>query len=258
MGTAAAVVGGSIISGALGARGAEKAAGISAAGQREAAQIAAQQQAQTRADLSPFRQAGVTALGQLGGFGQSRVDPSQFLPQEQLQRFDPSQVGQFIDPGFQFRQQEQERAIGRQSAGMGKFLSGNRLEEILKRSGELASQEYGQAFGRAVTTQQLESQRQQAQFGQGLSRFGIAQGQESDYLTRLQNLASGGQAAAGLTGQFGAQAAGMGAQAATQAANAQAAAQLAQSQALQGTMGNIAMFAGQGGFQQPVRQFTAV
>jgi hypothetical protein len=194
----------------------------------------------------------------LAGFGQSQVDPSQFLPQGQQQAFDPSQVNQFIDPGFQFRQQEQLGALNKQSAGMGKFLSGNRLEGILQRSGDLASQEYGQAFGRAVTSNQLQNQAQAAQFGQGVSRFGIAQGQESDYLTRLQNLASGGQAAAGLTGQFGAQAAGQGAQAATQAANAQAAAQIARTQALQGTMGNIAMFAGQGGFQQPVRQFTAV
>lgn len=243
MGTAAAVVGGSVVSGLIGANAAGDAADTASAAQRYAADIGNEQFQQTREDLSPYRDQGASALTRLAGFGESRVNPNEFIPGEQ----DPFNFE--LSPGYQFRKSEQDNAINRNAAGLGKFLSGNRLEEIMQRSGNLASQEFGDAFNRNQVVQQ-------GQFQRGLSRFATAQGQESDYLNRLQNLAGIGLGAATRTGQFGAKNASTAANAAVQSAQAQGAAQIAGANAIQGAVGDISMFAGMGGFNQPVRNFT--
>ena len=88
--------------------------------------------------------------------------------------FDMSQ-----DPGVRFRQQEQERAINRNMAGMGKTFSGNRLEELMSRSGDLASQEYAAAEGRNVRNYELERQAEQESYGRGLSAYDIQRQNEA-------------------------------------------------------------------------------
>jgi len=74
------------------------------------------------------------------------------------------------DPGVRFRQQEQERAINR-NFSRGGLLSGNRLEEIMKRSGELASQEYAAADARNVRDYDIARQREETGYGRDLTAF---------------------------------------------------------------------------------------
>lgn len=85
-------------------------------------------------------------------------------------------LGQFGDPSYDFRLAEQERALNRNMAGMGKFQSGARLDEIMRRSGEMASQEYGNSFNRANQMAQM-GYGAQSQVGNALMQGGIAQGQ---------------------------------------------------------------------------------
>ena len=137
-----ALVGGTIASGLIGAYGAGKAADITAGASDRATAEGARQYDLTRADYAPFLEAGTTAVGELGGYGTSRVLEGDYIPASQVPTFDPN-IDVTQDPGYLFRQQEQERMLKRQYGGMGQLLSGNRLEGIMQRSGDLASQEYG-------------------------------------------------------------------------------------------------------------------
>lgn len=52
------------------------------------------------------------------------------------------------DPGYAFRQTEDQKAIERSAAARGGLLSGSALKAIQNRSQDLASQEYGNAYNR--------------------------------------------------------------------------------------------------------------
>jgi hypothetical protein len=99
---------------------------------------------------------------------QAAMDPSQYgfsAPngQELLAR----------DPGYQFRQDEARKAIEGSAAARGDLLSGQNLKALQSRSQDLASQEYGQAYGRALGENQLR-------YGRGLTQT------QEDYQRQLQ------------------------------------------------------------------------
>jgi len=235
------------------------------------------------------------ALNQLADYGRSRVDAggipefnvdgtvSSFGRGSRQNQYDPNfDINR--DPGVQFRQQEQERAINRNMAGMGKFQSGNRMEELLKRSGELASQEYGQAYGRnvqdfglrsGVNTEnygrdtgeyQLRRGEEDARYGRGTTQYnadaareaalyGRQYGQEGDYLNRLAALSNIGQSATNATTAAGtANAANVG-NLTMQGANTQAAAQLGQGAAWQNAIGQGAQLYGMYGGGNPLPSY---
>ena len=85
------------------------------------------------APLQPFVQAGTTAVEALGGG---------------LERF-------MNDPAFQFRLAEGQKAIERSAAARGGLVSGRTLKDVTRFSQGLASEEFGQAFNRALATSQL-------------------------------------------------------------------------------------------------------
>ena len=232
------------------------------------------------------------ALQELSGYGQSKVLTGDYIPASDIPDFDPrSSIQDFNiqgdrpqfdptvdmarDPGVAFRRQEQERAINRNMAGMGKLLSGNRMEELMARGGDLASQEYGQAYarnlgeyevgrareatgfardltgfeqnrlaeearyGRDVTGYNAEMARENLQYGRGVDEYGRQYGAETDYLNRLANLSNVGQQTAMGMGRMGAQtAAGIGANTVS-AGNTQAAAQIGQASAWQNAIGDL-------------------
>lgn len=286
---AGAVAVGSLGSGYMGAKAAEKAAETSAAAADRAGALTQAQYEQTREDLSPYREVAVGraagtsfdeagfveaqarwdkdraaikvlpgrgqtkalerdranaaidalgarptrqdfttqnyeggALGQLAGYGRSQVSPGDYIPssdvpqlsdyteglpdirsdipgfdvsglppawnlrgdvpsfdvQSEQPTYDPN-FDMYQDPGVRFRQQEQERAINRSMAGMGKTLSGNRLEELMSRSGDLASQEYAAAEARNVRNYELERQAEQEGYGRGLTSYDIQRQNEA-------------------------------------------------------------------------------
>jgi len=81
------------------------------------------------------------------------------------------------DPSYQFRFQQGQEAINRGLGAAGKRFSGNRYEELLKYGQDMASQEYANAFNRALTTSNTN-------YGRNVQDYGIAQGNEQNAYQR--------------------------------------------------------------------------
>lgn len=139
------------------------------------------------------------SLQELAGYGRSQVDPNQYIPGSQLPEYQRSTVtgdvsdfyggarqaqysGQdfdiYSDPSYQFRAAEQERAINRGAAGMGGVMSGGRLEELMARSGQMASQEYGAAYERNLRDEDLRRQIEATNYGRDVGEYGLTRAAE--------------------------------------------------------------------------------
>ena len=129
---AGAVVGSAVIGGVA----AKKAADTAARAQEQAAQTSAAAQErmfQKQVELQePWRQAGLNALAQIRGGFTGKVDLAQ-------------------DPGYAFRLAEGQKALERSAAARGGLLSGATLRGTQRFGQELASQEYQNAYNRALT-----------------------------------------------------------------------------------------------------------
>ena len=92
---------------------------------------------QNRKDNESWRLAGEEALKKI------QSDPGfQFVSED----FDF-----FSDPSYEFRKQESINALDRSAASRGNILSGAQNKAITRYAGNLASQEYGNAFNRYMT-----------------------------------------------------------------------------------------------------------
>ena len=147
---AAAVVGGaaigagaSYLAGKSQSDAARDAAGTSAEAARYQADTQRQIYDQTRADQTPWREAGANALTQL---------TAGTAPGGDLMR-SFSMADYEADPGYAFRQAEGMKAIERSAAARGGALSGGALRGIERFGQGLASEEYGNAFSRYQTNQ---------------------------------------------------------------------------------------------------------
>ena len=115
----------------------------SAAAARYQADIQKQMYDQSRADQTPWREAGQNALTQLT----AGTAPGGDL----MRSFTAADYE--ADPGYAFRQAEGMRAIERSAAARGGALSGGALRGIQRFGQGLASEEYGNAFNRYTTNQ---------------------------------------------------------------------------------------------------------
>lgn len=127
------VVGGAIVaSSLLGASAAGKAADTQA---QAAADSAAVQERMFNKQVelqAPWREAGINALGKLGtGF--------------------TGDVNLNEDPGYAFRLAEGQKALDRQAAARGGLISGAALKAATRYGQDMGSQEYQNAFNRALT-----------------------------------------------------------------------------------------------------------
>jgi hypothetical protein len=172
---ATAVIGGAVVGGAasyLGGReqadAARDAAGASAESARYQTDVQKQIYDQTRADQTPWRDAGQNALTQLTAGTAAGGDLMRSFSMEDYE----------ADPGYAFRQAEGMKAIERSAAARGGALSGGALRGIERFGQGLASEEYGNAFNRYQTNQ--------------TNRF-----------NRLASVAGVGQTANAATGQAG-------------------------------------------------------
>lgn len=165
----AVVIGAAMVGSALISANASKQAAKS---QGHAADMANQTQRsqfdQTRADQAPWRDIGGWAIGQLqNGMGPGGSLSHQFG------------MGDYqADPGFAFRLQQGEQALGRSAAARGGALGGGTLKALTRYNSDQASQEYGNAFNRFQTNQ-------------------------TNQYNRLANMAGMGQTSANLTSQLG-------------------------------------------------------
>ena len=175
---------------------------------------------QQRADAQPWREVGAQALQNIQrGIANGTFDPGEFSYAE----FEPSDLSfQFNfeeDPGAEFRRQQAIDALNRQAAARGGLLSGGQLQAAQALASDMASQEYQNAFARALSQHQLaqqdEQQRLQAYLTnrQGAAMAFDSRAQRANQLfnqqatlagvgqTANQGIAQAGQAMANQVGQ---------------------------------------------------------
>jgi hypothetical protein len=118
----------------------------------------------TRQDTAPWRQAGQAALEKLTGI--INQGPYKFQPGDLTQ-----------DPGYQFRQQQGQRAVDVFGANHG--YGGGALKSAARFNSGLASQEYQSAFDRAMAERNatLDPIYRQAGFGPAALQQTIGAGQ---------------------------------------------------------------------------------
>ena len=191
---AGAVVGSSLI----GANAASSAASTQANAANNAAQLSNQQYQQTRQDQMPWMQAGQTALNALTPLA------TNYTPF--------SYNSMTADPGYQFRLQQGQEALGHQNAARGGAVSGTSLKAMQDYAQNSASNEYNNAFNRYQTERNAQ-------------------------LNPLQSLAGVGQTTAAQLGQSGAANANAMGNYMTGGAAAQAAGQVGTANALTSGLG---------------------
>jgi hypothetical protein len=126
------------------------------------------------------------AAAQAAGGGR-QVGGGNYLPADfQYEKFDPSTVDVNSDPGAAFRMKEATRAITNSAAAKGTLISGGFAKALTDRIGEQASQEYGNAFQRALGTNQANNQGGLATYG-AVSGAHLGQGNLDLGFTRAGN-----------------------------------------------------------------------
>jgi hypothetical protein len=205
---AAAVIGGAVIGGVASSSASKNAAGAqaNAANQANATELA--QYNQNREDAAPWREAGVTALGQLAT---GTANGGEFNRNFTMADFNQ-------DPGYAFRQQQGQRGVENSAAARGGLLNGGTLKALDRYNQDYASGEYSNAYNRF-------NQDQTARFN------------------RLSSLAGTGQTANAQIANQGAQVASNVANNQIGAGNAQASSYIGQSNAITGAAQSLGNFA---------------
>jgi hypothetical protein len=201
---ATAVVG----STAVGLYSANKAAKTQAAAAGQAADVQQQQYEQTRADQAPYREAGYNALANLQRTAGNVPGAFKFG------------AGDYqADPGYAFRLSEGQKALDRQAAARGGLISGGALKAAQRYGQEMGSQEYGNAYNRALTSYNTDVARENQLYNRQAGLAGIGQtatnlvGQAGqNYATNVGNLmtSAGAAQAAGQVGMANAVTGGLG------------------------------------------------
>jgi hypothetical protein len=223
-----AVVGGgaTLASGYMQSQAAKDAANTVAGGARYAADINKQMFDITNENLRPYREAGTTSL----------KDLIARMP-ELTRGYTAEDFAQGIDPGYQFRLAQGQKALENQVNRGGGLISGNALQGMQDYTQGQASQEFGNAFARNTATQ-------------------------TNIFNRLKSIADQGLGATGTTAQAGQNAAESMGSAALVGAQAQGAGEVNAAKAYGNTLQGIANYGtmpyymgGQGGPQSPYSAF---
>lgn len=194
IGTATAILG----AGLLGAAASKSAAKTQAGAAQQAADVQRSQFEQTRADQAPYREAGYNALANLQRTA-GNVPGAFKFGMDQFQQ----------DPGYGFRLSEGQKALDRQAAARGGLISGGALKAATRYGQDMGSQEYTNAFNRALTGYNTDVARENQLYNRQAALAGIGQtstnlvGQAGqNYATNVGNLMTGA-GAANAAGQVG-------------------------------------------------------
>ena len=198
----ALAIGGSAL---LGASAAKSAAKTQAASADQATQLQREMFNKQLELQQPFQEAGVNALAKM----QKGV------------------VSDYMDPSYQFRLGEGMKALERQAAARGGLISGGALKAAQRYGQDYASQEFGNAYNRALTGYNADVAR------------------EATGYNRLAALAGYGQTATGQIGAAGQNMASNVGNLMTSGAAANAAGQVGGANALTGGLGSYLNYAGQ-------------
>ena len=196
IGTAAAILG----SAALGAAASRSASKTQSSAAAQAAdvqkQVADQQTAlqremfeRTREDQAPYRQAGYNALAEMQRTAGNV--PGAF-------RFGASDYQ--ADPGYAFRLAEGQKALDRQAAARGGLISGGALRAAQRYGQEMGSQEFGNAYNRALTGYNADVARENQLYNRQAALSGIGQTATNLVGQAGQNYATG---AGNVLGSYG-------------------------------------------------------
>jgi hypothetical protein len=254
---AGAVVGSSLI----GANAASDAAETQAGAARDAAALSNEQFKQTREDQAPYREVGYRALGTLertagnvpSAFSyDNKAMPAAFSYDNKGMpaAFSFSNQAMYNDPGYGFRLSEGQKALDRSAAARGGLISGGALKAATRFGQDMGSQEYMNAFNRALTgyntdinrENQLYNRaltgynadvnRENQLYGRALTGYNTGVASENQLYNRQANLAGIGQTSTNLVGQAGAANAANVGNLMTSGAAAQAAGQVGQANAV--------------------------
>ena len=183
----------------------------------EAIALQREQWQQGRADIAPWRQAGIRALGQfedLAQHGPPQFGPFRGPPALQAGQFafrPPTAADMMQDPGYQFRLQQGQQALERSAAARGGLLSGGFARGAQEYGQNMASQEYGNVYQRRLGENQQRYGRALAQnqsaYERALQRYttnyNSGMGQWQARLQPWQTLAGGGQQAGSMAAASG-------------------------------------------------------
>ena len=202
------VAGAVVVSSAIGSSAAKGAAKTQAAAADRAAELQNEQFQQTRQDYAPYREAGYNALANLQRTAGNVPGAFKFG------------AGDYqADPGYAFRLSEGQKALDRQAAARGGLISGGALKAAQRYGQEMGSQEFGNAYNRALTSYNTDVARENQLYNRQAALAGIGQtatGQVAqagqNYANTAGNLITGGAAAqaAGQVGQANAITGGLG------------------------------------------------
>ena len=204
-----AVVGGgaTLASGYMQGQAAKDAANTVAGGTRYAADINKQMFDITNDNLRPYREAGTTTL----------KDLLTQMP-NLTKAYTAEDFAQGIDPGYQFRLAQGQKALENQYNRGGGLVSGNAMQGMQDYTQGQASQEFGAAFGRNAATQ-------------------------TNIFNRLKGIADMGLGATGTTANAATSAGESMGSAAIAGAQAQGAGQIGQAKAYGNTLQGMANYA---------------
>jgi hypothetical protein len=91
--------------------------------------------------------------------GGRQVGGGNYIPADfQYEKFDPNSVDMSKDPGVAFRISEAQKALTNSAAAKGTLISGGFAKALNDRTQDYASQEYGNAFNRALGVNQANNQ----------------------------------------------------------------------------------------------------
>jgi hypothetical protein len=199
--TAAAVIGSSVLGAAGSAYASRKASKTQEKATREAADVQREALARQEELSRPYREQGIeaqNALARMAGLGADTGAPDYGV----LGRpFGENEL--VVDPGYAFRLKEGMRDLDRRLSAGGRMFSGGALKAGQQYGQELASQEYQNAFTRAMELRMQRGNALSGLYGGGLQAamgFGQDVGQSARNVGDL--VTSGGAArASGYVGQ---------------------------------------------------------
>ena len=205
MPVAAAVVG-TVAGGLISGNASKKAAKTQAASADKASALTQQQYEQTRADLSPYNQAGTNSLAQLmqqiNGGSLSKnykgdnfsFDGSSSPYQSEAFKYngssDPYQSKAFnfeASPDYAYRKQQGMDGIQGSAAASGGLLSGATLKALNANNSNLAAGEYDSAYNRYLQGEQLGQGQHQQAYNNYLANEQLGQGQHQQAFSNWQS-----------------------------------------------------------------------
>jgi len=189
-----AVVGGgaTLAAGYMGAQAAKEAGATSAAGMRYAADTNREMFDITNRNLAPYREQGQITLKEL----MTRMP-------ELTKAYTAEDFAQGIDPGYQFRLAQGQKAAENQYNRGGGLVSGNTMQGMQDYIQGSAAQEFGSAFGRNTTSQTNIFNRLKSIADMGLSATGTTANAATSAGQTIGSaqIGAANAEAAGITGQ---------------------------------------------------------